>query len=268
MTTPSTRAPAVAGMFYPADPALLRRTVEQALAQAAAGRDTGAATPPKALIAPHAGYRYSGPVAAAAYATVLPLRGQVERVVILGPAHTVPLAAVAASEADAFAGPLGAAPVDSAAVRRLVDAGLVVVSDEAHAAEHAIEVQLPFVQVALGDVHIVPLVVGEVPARAVADVLDAVWGGPETLIVVSTDLSHYHDHRTATELDRRTAATILATRPEALGRGDACGLFALRGFLAAAERRQLEVDLLRLATSADTAGDPDRVVGYGAFAFA
>ena len=266
MTGPGIRAAAVAGTFYPADPAVLRGTVEAALAQVTARPGTGAA--PKALIAPHAGYRYSGPVAATAYATVLGLRGQVDRVVILGPAHTVPLAAVAASGAEAFAGPLGAVPVDTAAVEGLVGAGLAVVSDEAHAAEHSIEVQLPFIQVALGDVRIVPLVAGRVPASAVADVLDAVWGGPETLIVVSTDLSHYHDHRTASELDRRTAAAILAARPEALGSGDACGLFALRGLLSAARRRDLSVDLLQLATSADTAGEPDRVVGYGAFALA
>ena len=260
------RPPAVAGTFYPADPEKLLAAVGEALADASARRPSGPA--PKALIAPHAGYLYSGPVAAAAYATVMPRRDQIERVVILGPAHTVPLAAIAAPGADALATPLGPVPVDTGACSRLLGAGLAVVSDPAHAAEHSIEVQLPFVQVALGQVHVVPLVVGQVPASTVADVLDAVWGGPETLIVVSTDLSHYHDQPTATDLDRRTAAAILARRPEALGRGDACGLFPLQGLLTAASRHDLAVDLLALATSADTVGDPDRVVGYGAFALA
>ena len=260
------RPPAVAGTFYPAEPARLLATVRDALADAAARRPTAPA--PKALIAPHAGYVYSGPVAAVAYATVLARRGQVERVVILGPAHTVALTAIAVPGAEAFETPLGPVPVDAGGCAALVDAGLAVVSDRAHAAEHSIEVQLPFVQVALGEVQVLPLVVGQVPASTVADVLDAVWGGPETLIVVSTDLSHYHDHRTATELDRRTAAAILARTPEALGRGDACGVFPLRGLLTAASRHDLAVDLLALATSADTAGDPDRVVGYGAFALA
>lgn len=263
MTEARVRPAAVAGTFYPADPATLRHTVEAALADA---RAQGSGPVPKALIAPHAGYVYSGPVAARAYARVREAKGVVERVVILGPAHTVPLGSVATVSFDAFETPLGPVAVDPVSSDRLVNEGLAVVSDAAHAAEHAIEVQLPFVQVALGDVRIVPLVVGQVPPTTVAAVLDSVWGGPETLVVVSTDLSHYHDHRRATELDRRTAATILSKRAEALDRGDACGLFPLRGLLTAAARRNLDVELLQLATSADTAGEPDRVVGYGAFA--
>lgn len=264
MTSAAVRPAAVAGTFYPADPAVLRHTLEAALAGASGGPGPGPA--PKALIAPHAGYVYSGPVAASAYARVLAMRGVVERVVILGPAHTVPLASVATSSAATFATPLGPVAVDTATCDRLVEGGLAIVSDRAHAAEHSIEVQLPFLQVALGDVLVVPLVVGQVASSTVADVLDAVWGGQETLVVVSTDLSHYHDHRRATALDRQTAAAILAKKPEALDHGDACGLFPLRGLLTAAARRDLDVELLQLATSADTAGGPDRVVGYGAFA--
>ena len=259
------REPAVAGTFYPSDTDVLRAAVESYLQ--AAGPGLSATTlAPKAIVAPHAGYAFSAAVAATAYARVLPLRPAVERVILLGPAHRVPLAAVAAPGADAFATPLGVVRVDVTARDALVDAGRVVVSDEAHAGEHSLEVHLPFLQVALGDVAVLPLVVGRVPATSVADVLDAVWGGPETLIVVSTDLSHYHDHATATELDRRTAAAVVAKRPEALGPGDACGVFPLCGLLAAAQRHDLEVELLDLRTSADAGGGPDRVVGYGAFA--
>ncbi len=223
---------------------------------------------PKAIVAPHAGYVYSGPVAGSAYARVVPGRGRITRVVVLGPAHRVPVPAVAASGADAFATPLGVVPVDVESRDALVDAGLVVVHDEAHAQEHSLEVQLPFIQVCLGDVTMLPLAVGPVSPNAVAEVLERVWGGDETLVVISTDLSHYHDHATATELDRRTAAAIVACRPDRLRPYDACGLIPVQGLLLAAERHQLDVELLDLRTSADTAGSPDRVVGYGAFALA
>ena len=264
MRTLRVRPAAVAGLFYPAEAEALAGAVHQALQQATARIAPGPA--PKAIIAPHAGYVYSGPVAASAYARVMVRRGAVERVVLLGPAHTVPLTAVAAPAVDAFETPLGLVPVDTATRDQLVEAGLVVVSDEAHAAEHSLEVHLPFLQVALGDIAVVPLVAGRTPAWAVAAVLDHLWGGPETLIVVSTDLSHYHDHRTAQELDRRTAAAILAKRPGDVEPSHACGAFPLQGLLTAAGQRQLDVELLDLRTSADTAGDPRRVVGYGAFA--
>ena len=257
----------MAGTFYPSDPAALRATVDRhlrAAAETAAGAVPGA--PPKAVVAPHAGYAYSGPVAAFAYARLLPHRGRVERVVLLGPAHRLRLTAIAAPGVDALATPLGTVPLDTAWRDRLVAAGSIVVSDRAHAGEHSLEVHLPFLQVALGGVSVLPLVVGQVPAAAVADLLDSVWGGEETLIVVSTDLSHYHDHDTATELDRRTAAAIAARRPEAVEPGDACGVYPLRGLLAAAGRRGLDVELLDLRTSGDTSGRTDRVVGYGAFA--
>ncbi|HEX2024750.1 MAG TPA: AmmeMemoRadiSam system protein B [Acidimicrobiales bacterium] len=264
----ATRAgePAVAGTFYPSDPDALRTMVEYHLRQASAGGPPSPASPPKALVAPHAGYVYSGPVAASAYARVVPLRGRIERVVLLGPAHRVPLTAIAAPAADALVTPLGPVPVDTGPRDRLVASGSVVVSDQAHAGEHSLEVHLPFVQVALGDVSVLPLLVGRVPASTVADVLDAVWGGEETVVVVSTDLSHYHDHATATELDRRTADAILGARFEELEPQDACGVFPLRGLLALARRRHLDVELVDLRTSGDTSGDVDRVVGYGAFA--
>ena len=257
------RPPAVAGLFYPADATELESAVGVFLH---GGARTGPA--PKAIVAPHAGYVYSGPIAGSAYAPVLQARGRIARVVLLGPAHRTPDAGIAASAADAFATPLGQLAVDTGARDALVDAGLVTIRDDAHAEEHSLEVQLPFVQVGLGDVTVLPLAVGQVAPDRVAGVLDRVWGGDETLVVVSTDLSHYHDHATATELDRRTAEAVVARRPERLGRYDACGVIPLQGLLAVANGRGLAVELLDLRTSADTAGRPDRVVGYGAFAVA
>lgn len=259
MTVRRVRPPAVAGSFYPADPSELRSVVEACLGEPGA-------VMPKAIVAPHAGYVFSGPVAGSAYARVA--RGRVTRVVILGPAHRVADAGVAASSADAFSTPLGQLPVDTSTRDALVDAGLVTVRDDAHASEHSLEVQLPFLQVCLGDVVVLPLVVGQVDPERVAEVLERVWGGEETLVVVSTDLSHYLDHATATQVDRRTAEAVVARRPDRLGRYDACGLIPLQGLLLAAERHGLDVELLDLRTSADTAGGPDRVVGYGAFALA
>ena len=195
-------------------------------------------------------------------------RDAITRVVLLGPAHRVAVDGIAAASAEAFATPLGPVRVDTERRDALVEAGLVVVRDDVHAPEHSLEVQLPFLQVVLGDVAVLPLAVGQVAAGQVADVLDAVWGGDETLIVVSSDLSHYHDHATATTLDRRTAAAIVGQRPDLLGATDACGMRPIRGLLLAAERHGLGTELVDLRTSADTAGSPERVVGYGAFALA
>ncbi len=261
MTTLRVRRPAVAGSFYPADPEELRAALERALADGV----KVPSPPPKAVIGPHAGYPYSGPIAGSAYASLLPRRGQAERAVVLGPAHRAPLSKVAASSADAFETPLGLLPVDTSARDELVAAGLIVIDDDAHAAEHSVEVHLPFVQVVLGDVRVLPLVVGEVPAAEVAAVLDAVWGGPETVVIVSTDLSHYHDQETATQRDRRTAHAVVDKRSEAIGVGDACGVFPLRGLLLAARQRNLDVELLDLRSSGDASGDRRAVVGYGAF---
>lgn len=267
MTELPVRPEAVAGTFYPSEPGALRALVEGLLRDAAASTPP-LGPPPKALVVPHAAFSYSGAVAATAYARALPLRGRVERVVLLGPAHRGPLRAVAVPGAGAFATPLGPVPVDTSACEDLVGAGLAVVCDEAHAHEHSIEVQLPFLQVALGGVTVVPLAVGQVPTSSVADVVQRVWGGAETLTVVSTDLSHYHDRSTASRLDRRTAAAVVAKAAEELGPDDACGVFALRGLVEAARRAGLDVELLDVRTSADAGGSPDRVVGYAAFALA
>lgn len=262
MRTMRVRQPAVAGLFYPSDRAELRGVIEDAMAGAEAG------PVPKAVVAPHAGYVYSGPVAGSAYARVAPARGTITRVVLLGPAHRAPVVAVAAPSAEAFATPLGLVRVDEERRDALVGQGLVTVRDDAHAGEHSLEVQLPFLQVALGDVAVLPLAVGPVDPGHVAGVLEAAWGGDETLVVVSTDLSHYHDRAEATQIDRRTAAAVVAKRPDRLGPYDACGVVALQGLLVAAADHGLDVELLDLRTSADTAGDPHRVVGYGAFALA
>lgn len=260
------RPPAVAGTFYPADPGVLRSTVEDELAAASARLPAGPV--PKAVIVPHAGYVYSAPIAASAYARVLAGRGTISRVVLLGPAHRVPVRGVAAPSADAFATPLGVVRVDTAGRDALAGAGLAVVGDDVHAPEHSLEVQLPFLQVALGDVAVLPLAVGDADPALIAGVLDAVWGGEETLVVVSSDLSHYLDHASATKVDRRTATAIVARQPDRLGRHDACGVRPVQGLLTAALRHGLVVELLDLRTSADTAGGPERVVGYGAFALA
>jgi len=255
------RPPAVAGLFYPADPAVLASLVDRLVAQ---GRPEG--RPPAALVAPHAGYEYSGPVAGVAYAWVAARRGVVTRVVVLGPAHRAWLRGTAVSAADGFDTPLGTVELDDELRRRALACAEVGVDDGAHAHEHAIEVQLPFLQRVFGAVRVLPVVVGDATTAEVSALLDAVWAGQETLVVVSSDLSHYLDHATATTRDRRTAAAIVARMPERVGNDDACGARPIRGLLAVARRRGLDVRLLDLRTSADTAGDPERVVGYGAFA--
>jgi AmmeMemoRadiSam system protein B len=255
------RPPAVAGTFYPDDPARLGREVDGFVA--AATVDGG--RPPKAIIAPHAGYVYSGPIAGTAYAAVAALSGQVSRIVLAGPAHRVPLDGLAVSAADAFDSPLGAVPVDDEARRRLLALPRVVMDDRPHAPEHSLEVHLPFLQLLFGGFTLVPLVVGRATADEVAEAFDVVWGGDETLVVVSSDLSHYHPYETAVELDRRTAGSIVGRDHAAIGPLDACGAIPIKGLLVAAERHGLDVRLLDLRNSGDTAGSRDRVVGYGAF---
>lgn len=263
------RPAAVAGSFYPADPGVLANTVDTLLARARAAR-TGPppADWPKALIVPHAGYAYSGPVAASAYAALDAGRDGIRRVVLIGPAHYVPIAGLAASRADAYATPLGAVPVDAESRRVVLRLPGVVTDDEAHAEEHSLEVQLPFLQRCLSAFGLLPLVVGATAPETIARVLEAVWGGPETLVVVSSDLSHYHDYATARRLDSATAAAIVAARPEVIGPEDACGCHPLAGLLVTVRTHGLRVRLLDLRNSGDTAGPRDRVVGYGAFAAA
>lgn len=257
----SIRPPAVAGSFYPADPALLAATLDRLLADAG----TPSGLPPKVLIVPHAGYIYSGPSAARAYALLAPLRRQIRRVVLLGPTHRVAVNGLALPESGFFATPLGNIEIDQEAVADLQHLPQVLASERVHAQEHSLEVHLPFLQRTLADFKLLPLAVGNAAPEAVAEVLDILWGGPETLIVISTDLSHFLPYAAAQLSDGATCRQILdftsAIRPE-----QACGAFPLNGLLLTARQRGLQPELLDLCNSGDTAGDRNRVVGYAAFA--
>jgi AmmeMemoRadiSam system protein B len=261
-TMSNTRSPAVAGLFYPGDAETLRREVDQLIADAEDGRGPT----PKALIAPHAGYVYSGAVAATAYARIRE-PAAIRRVVLLGPAHRWPLRGIAYCGADAFTTPLGEVPVDMDALAMISTLPGVHQLDAAFDGEHCLEVQLPFLQARLRDFRIMPLLVGEADATEVAAVLERLWGGPETLIVISSDLSHYLDYDSASGLDARTAAAICALDAGSIASAQACGQRPIAGLLRAARAHGLEGRLLDLRNSGDTAGPRDRVVGYGAFAF-
>lgn len=258
------RPAAVAGMFYSGDRRDLAQAVDAMLASAA--QLVPAQPVPKAIIAPHAGYIYSGPIAASVYTLLKPARARITRVVLLGPTHRVAVRGLALPEADGFATPLGTVAIDreaSAAIRALPQ---VTVSSAAHAFEHSLEVHLPFLQTVLEEFKLVPLAVGYAEPEQVADVLDVLWGGPETLIVISSDLSHYLNYREAQAIDRCTAEAILGLRTD-ITHEQACGATPVTGLNLAAQRRRLAPQLLDLRNSGDTAGDKSRVVGYGAFAF-
>lgn len=258
-----TRPPAVAGLFYPDEARELGRCVEAFLQEGRPARTTD----PKAVIAPHAGYVYSGPVAGTAFRPWMGTERGVERVVLVGPSHHVWFEGLALPSATSFRTPLGRVPVDQEAVARITDLPQVRVFDPAHAAEHCLEVELPFLQVLLGRFAIVPLVVGEATDEEVREVLDQLWGGPETRIVISSDLSHYHPYEMARQIDRATAGAIEAGRADPLTVQHACGFRAIRGLLRAAAARGLVAETADLRNSGDTAGPRDRVVGYGAFLF-
>lgn len=258
----ATRKPAVAGSFYPADPIELRRMLESYLQDAPAND-----TPPRAMIAPHAGYVYSGPVAASGYVRLLKSGHRYTRILLLGPAHRVPLAGLAAPSVDAFATPLGAVPVDRAAIEAISGLPQVQVLDEAHRQEHSLEVHLPFLQLTLDNFSVVPLVVGEASAEEVCEVIEALWTGPDTLIIVSSDLSHYHDYDTAIRLDRATSRQIEDLDYQGLEYGQACGRNPVSGLLLFARRHGLHATTLDLRNSGDTAGPRDQVVGYGTYVF-
>ncbi len=271
---PRIRRPAVAGVFYPRDPQALRAVLAECLAQANDRQpapnveDTLHRAPtsiPKALIAPHAGYVYSGPIAASAYSTLGDGGHRIERVVLIGPSHFVPFRGLAVPRAEGFETPLGAVPIDEPARREVLHVPHVVAADAPHAHEHSLEVQLPFLQMLLGDFRLLPIAVGEAAAREVALALECFWGGEETLIVVSSDLSHYLDYTAARRADAATAQSIVNSSTE-LGAEQACGWVAINGLIHTVRQRQLEVRLLDLRNSGDTAAEHSRVVGYGAFA--
>jgi hypothetical protein len=253
------RPPAVAGSFYPALPPTLQSSVDRLLERA-----KGLGPRPKALVVPHAGYVYSGAIAACAYAQLRPPLPT--RVVLLGPAHFAPLRGLALPDSPMFETPLGVVPIDARAASLISGLPGVVVSSLAHAREHSLEVQLPFLQRVLPYFSLVPLAIGSASVALVAEVLEALWGGDETLVVVSTDLSHYLPYEEARRIDGLTARAILAA-DESIADTQACGACGLRGLLRVAQRRGLRVAQLDLRNSGDTSGDRARVVGYGAFAF-
>jgi len=260
---PTVRPTAVAGMFYPADRDELHHMVSDFLHLAASSNDPA----PKAIIAPHAGYIYSGPVAASAYAHLAPARDTIKRVVLLGPSHRVGFIGIAASSADYFHTPLGDIALDQDLLAQVTSLHGVLEFDQAHQMEHSLEVHLPFLQEVLGEFTLLPLVVGDARPDEVAEVLRTVWGGDETLIVVSSDLSHYHDYHTAQRMDRKTSNAIEALDVNAIGYEDACGRTPLSGLLLVAKEKHLHVTTVDLRNSGDTAGPHDQVVGYGAYLF-
>lgn len=260
----SRRAPAVAGVFFTADAATLAREVDSYIA---AGLPDGRR--PKVLVAPHAGHIYSGATAGKAYAKVKPFGaaagGPVRRVVLLGPAHRVYVRGVALPGAGTWESPLGSVPIDTLGADAISDLPFVTARADAHAPEHSLEVHLPFLQRALGSFELLPLVVGDAAPAEVARVIERLWGGDETLIVISTDLSHYHPYDEANAIDAASCARVMALDPS-LGHEQACGATPLNAALSLAAARGLSIEQVERCNSGDTAGDRERVVGYASFA--
>lgn len=258
---PAVRPPAVAGMFYPVEPRQLAHDVQKFLHEA-----QPRALSPKALICPHAGYIYSGAIAASAYATLKDIAPRIRRVVLLGPTHRVAIHGLALPDADAFDTPLGRIPLDADAMRTIANLPQVVVSDEAHRQEHSLEVQLPFLQSVLKDFTLLPLAVGMATAAEVAEVLEKVWGGEETLFVISSDLSHYLPYAAAQFVDNKTVNNIIDLK-RTITHDEACGATPINGLILAARKHHLTPHLLDLRNSGDTSGSNSKVVGYASIAF-
>ena len=258
----SIRTPAVAGTFYPGNARELRAQVQNLLQHAVA---VHAAAPPRALIAPHAGYIYSGAIAASAYAQLGTARQHIQRVLLLGPSHRVGFRGLALSGMSAFATPLGTVTLDQVALTELGALPAVGLLEAAHAQEHSLEVHLPFLQELLGSFSLIPVVVGDASPPQVGAVLEAFWDDPATLIVISSDLSHYHDYQTAQTLDRATSAAIAELRFNDIGSEQACGCNPINGLLWLAQQKGLSVTNVDLRNSGDTAGSRERVVGYGGY---
>lgn len=254
------KQPAVAGYFYPSEHAELQHMLDDMLKNA-----TRQSPPPKAIMAPHAGYVYSGPIAANAYATLFPVKDKIKKVILLGPAHRVYVKGMALSSASHFATPLGEIQIDTGLKNQVLKLPEVEIMDEAYTQEHSLEVHLPFLQTVLKQFTFLPVVVGDASPEAVASVIKSVWGGEDTLIVVSTDLSHYHDYQTAKRIDTHTADLIKQLLYEKVGPKQACGCRPIGGLLKVAKDEGHEVTILDVRNSGDTAGSHDRVVGYGAF---
>lgn len=258
--TETIRPAAVAGLFYPANAHELHEQINDFLAAASTIEQA-----PLALIVPHAGYVYSGPIAASAYVNLRPLHNKIQRVVVLGPSHRVGFRGLATSSATFFTTPLGDIKLDTIITKQLNQLPQVQTMDAAHAQEHSLEVQLPFLQEVLGEFELVPIVVGDASANDVAEVIDMAWQDDSTLIVISSDLSHYHEYSSAQKMDRHTCSAIESLNPDAIGVDDACGRHPVKGLLTVARQRGLQVHTLDLRNSGDTAGDRNQVVGYGAW---
>lgn len=263
MASASIRPSAVAGLFYPDDARVLRVQISGMIAAAA---PPDLMLPPKALIVPHAGYIYSGPIAASAYRLLAPLRAQITRVILIGPTHRMAVRGLALPAAESFATPLGTVPVSRIDWHTLQSNPHVLIDDAPHAREHCLEVQLPFLQSVLDGFELVPLLAGDVAPEVVADVLETLWGGPETLLLVSSDLSHYHPYETARLADRRSVESVLSLTGQ-LNHEQACGATPVNALVRIAQRHGLQPHLLDLRNSGDTAGDRSSVVGYAAIAF-
>lgn len=257
------RKPAVAGMFYPADATELADAIQHYLA----GAMPQPGPVPKAIIVPHAGYIYSGPIAASAYIQLIPARYAINRVILLGPSHRIPLHGLAASSASQFQTPLGLIPVDTHSIERIRHFPQVSINDAAHAQEHSLEVHLPFLQQVLDEFSLVPLVVGQASPAEVHQVISELWDGPETLVVISSDLSHYHEYSIAKQLDQQTSAAIEHLDYQHIRYENACGRDPVNGLLHFAKQLGMTAKAIDVRNSGDTAGSHDQVVGYGAYLF-
>lgn len=261
------RSPAVAGQFYPSNPQQLRANIDACMKIALSVLPEVPAAQPKAIIVPHAGYIYSGAVAASAYASLLPYVDKIKRVVLLGPSHHYGFKGLASSHFHSYETPLGMIELDYLATQKLELKGLAQTLDQAHLQEHSLEVQLPFLQALLGDFSLLPLVVGDADKHQVAKVIDSLWGGEDTLFVISSDLSHFLSYEVASKKDSKTAEAIDTLQADLIEYDDACGRNPVNGLLQIALKRDLTPHRLALCNSGDTAGDKDRVVGYGAWSF-
>ncbi len=258
------RNPAVAGSFYPGTTEELNSSIQAYLDDA---QTQSIQSKPRAMIVPHAGYIYSGPIAASAYSQLIPFAKQISKVVLLGPSHRVPLLGIATSSLDSFQTPLGNIPLDKPLIRKLEQLPFVQTHDDAHREEHSLEVQLPFLQKVLAEFTLVPLVIGQVDDHQVSDLIEYLWQEENTLFLISSDLSHYLDYERARECDQATSEAIAALTPQKIHYEQACGRSAIAGMLLSAKKHHLNVQMLDLRNSGDTAGTKDRVVGYGSWAF-
>jgi len=265
------RHPAVASMFYPGKPADLLNSVRKYLSDADAEQSTvkfkNDENSVRALIVPHAGYIYSGKIAASAYQLLQRNKYHFKRVLLLGPAHRLCLQGAAFPNEEVFETPLGSIILDKTRMKKLAaEFSWISFNEKAHAEEHSLEVQLPFLQETIADFELLPLVVGEMDSLQIAEMIQQFSTDLETLIVISTDLSHFHNYQTAYEKDALTANAIELLEPQKISSEDACGVYPLRGALVAALQNKWKIHRMGLCNSGDTTGDYGRVVGYGAWA--